>query len=478
MTVVATLCISSAAHAQRQQCVEFSEDGWQCAMREAAGKSQGNEGAIAGAGANLPFGTEPDWFNNLRRQVGALQIADMNGDNLPDLVVGCYISNSFPPYPEWRNLIYYNTGTALEAQPSWVSADQVHTGDIQIADINNDTFPDILSVNGGSAHSRSVIYYGSATGPDNVSDVMLNNLTSSWNLSAAVFDIDHDSDLDIIITNQSGITGDNFRPLYLYRNNAGVIETTPSWHSDDAMISNGIDVGDYDGDGWEDLIIAKWVNFEAGIYKNINGTPQTLPVWTTGDDGGARGALIADIDDNGWNDVFFGYDPTRQYSNNSGTLAQAWESAAPFPSAQDIKLLDIDGDGDLDLAEAHFSTGRAHIYLSDNGTLPTAPTWTYDATQVANAIAFGDINGDDILDVAVGYSGDVSVRVFYGRPMNDCLPDVNQSGAVDADDLTAVILAWGPCPAPPATCDADVDDSGEVDADDLVAVILAWGPCP
>jgi hypothetical protein len=59
-----------------------------------------------------------------------------------------------------------------------------------------------------------------------------------------------------------------------------------------------------------------------------------------------------------------------------------------------------------------------------------------------------------------------------------CLPDVNGSGAVDADDLVAVILAWGPCPAPPATCEADVDASGEVDADDLVAVVLAWGACP
>jgi hypothetical protein len=58
-----------------------------------------------------------------------------------------------------------------------------------------------------------------------------------------------------------------------------------------------------------------------------------------------------------------------------------------------------------------------------------------------------------------------------------CPADVNGSGAVDADDLVAVVLAWGPCPAPPAACDADVDDSGVVDADDLVAVVLGWGAC-
>jgi hypothetical protein len=59
----------------------------------------------------------------------------------------------------------------------------------------------------------------------------------------------------------------------------------------------------------------------------------------------------------------------------------------------------------------------------------------------------------------------------------DCPADINNSGAVDVDDLIAVILSWG-CVNPPGPCDADVDGSGTVDVDDLIAVILAWGPCP
>ena len=41
-----------------------------------------------------------------------------------------------------------------------------------------------------------------------------------------------------------------------------------------------------------------------------------------------------------------------------------------------------------------------------------------------------------------------------------------------------VITAWGPCPAPPSSCLADVDGSGAVDVNDLVAVITNWGPVP
>jgi hypothetical protein len=46
---------------------------------------------------------------------------------------------------------------------------------------------------------------------------------------------------------------------------------------------------------------------------------------------------------------------------------------------------------------------------------------------------------------------------------------------VNVDDLIAIILAWGPCPTPPAACPADVNQSGAVDVDDLIMVILNWG---
>jgi hypothetical protein len=58
----------------------------------------------------------------------------------------------------------------------------------------------------------------------------------------------------------------------------------------------------------------------------------------------------------------------------------------------------------------------------------------------------------------------------------DCPADINNSGAVDVDDLIAVILSWG-CVNPPGPCPADVNASGMVDVDDLIVIILAWGPC-
>jgi hypothetical protein len=82
--------------------------------------------------------------------------------------------------------------------------------------------------------------------------------------------------------------------------------------------------------------------------------------------------------------------------------------------------------------------------------------------------------GDDRDDANDIYAQNINVDGSLGLP-----GDVNSSGFVDVDDLVAVILGWGACPAPPTFCEADVAPppagDGEVDVDDLVAVILNWG---
>lgn len=49
--------------------------------------------------------------------------------------------------------------------------------------------------------------------------------------------------------------------------------------------------------------------------------------------------------------------------------------------------------------------------------------------------------------------------------------DISLNGAVDIDDLLAIVSSWGVC----SGCPADIDGSGVVDIDDLLAVINYWG---
>jgi len=435
LAIVSVAWLPRATLAQETR-LEISDDGQEVVLL----RPDPTDGTVTMRGDDVYYGTAPDWQNTIRRQVGGLQVADVNNDGWPDVIVGCYISNSYPPYTDWENLIYYNTGGQLEANASWVSTDEVSTGDVQVGDINGDGYPDIFSANGGSSMSPSVIYWGSATGPSTSPGWSSQEPGAAWNNYAILFDFDHDNDLDVFTANQGNNPSDPYRPMYGFINNNGTLPTVPGWQSAETSIQNFLAFADYNGDGWEDLAVSKWANFQSGIYKNLNGVLQTTPGWTTGNTDTDKGVAWADVDKNGWPDLALGHSPTLLYGNTAGSLTPVWNSTAAYFGHSDLRFCDVNRDGDPDLAEVHFSNGMTNIYLNRNGALDSAPTWSYDASPVGTALAFGDINGDRWPDLVIGYSGQPCVVVFYAQPPIT-LGDLNCDGVVNFGDINPFVLA-------------------------------------
>lgn len=450
--------------------IEISDDGHEAVVVDLSEPA----GGVAGVSA-VPYGAAPDWANALRRQVGALQAVDMNGDDLVDVVAGVYHSDSFPPYDDWHNLIYYNIGGALEADPSWISDDEVSTGDIQVALLNGDAYPDVFAANGGFAMDPSVIYFGGPGGPATAPGWSSAEPGNAWNNYALPYDLDHDGDVDVITANQGNSQFDPYRPIYVFRNTGGALATVPDWQSAESSIQNGLSMADFDGNGWEDLAVSKWSNFESGVYANGAAGLHASPSWTTGDTDTDKGVGWADVDGNGWPDLALGHDPTQLFANDAGALAPAWSASGSYFGHSELRFTDVDGDGDQDLAEVHFSNGHVNIYLNEAGVLSTAPSWTYDAPSVGTAIAFGDISGNGRLDLIVGTSGEPSIVVFYAEDLAPCPGDADGNGQVDVTDLLGLLGAWG-------TSNPDYDiapagGDGIVNVADLLALLAAWGPC-
>lgn len=471
----AMVAIPSAGDAgdRRDVRIEVSADGHETAILDGAA----NSGTVTAIGNRVPYGDAPDWDNDLRRQIGGLQVADMNGDGLPDVVAGLYQSNSFPPYESWHNTIYFNIGGELEASPSWISDDEVSTGDIQVGDIDGDGHLDVFSANGGFAMAPSVIYFGGEDGPSTSPGWSSTEPGNAWNNAALLVDLDGDGWLDVVTANQGNSQQDPFRPMFVFRNTDGSLATTPSWQSAESSIQNFLDAGDYDGNGTLDIAVSKWVNWETGIYENVGGTLQTSPAWTTGLDDSDRGVAWSDIDQDGHLDLVVGEDPTVLYANDGDDLAVAWQADAPYFGHQDLLVADITGDGYDDVIEVHFANGHVNIYLNNAGVLDTEPSWTFDSPGVGTAVAVGDINGNGFPDLVVGNSGDPSIYVFYhqGAPAS-CQGDLSGDGAIDGSDLALLLADWGQC-GDPGDCPADLDGSGTVDGADLAAMLAAWGPC-
>ncbi|NLG44072.1 MAG: hypothetical protein GX547_12550 [Phycisphaerae bacterium] len=443
-------------------------------------EASATDGTVVTRGGGVPYGTSPDWQNTLRRQVSGLVIADVNGDNWNDLIVGCYQSQSYPPYPDWENLIYFNVGGELEAEPSWISSDEVHTNDVAVGDLNGDGFPDIFSANGGSAFSPSRIYWGSATGPSTTPGWTATLPMASWATAVALFDVDNDEDLDVMTTNQ-GVSPLPFRPMYMFYNNGSGPASSPGWQSAEESIQSAVAAGDYNNDGWIDIAVSKWSNgFESGIYHNAGGSLQTTPIWTTGVSDTDKGVAWADVDGNEWLDLALGHDPTRLYSNTGGALSLTWSAVGTHFGHQDLKFCDVDRDGWPDLAEIHFSNGKVQIYRNNAGVLDASPTWVYDSPAAGTAIAFGDINGDGWHDLAAGFSGQPCISIFYAQPPALEVGDLNCDGRINVFDIDPFVLALTDETGYAAEypyCDwhlADINGDGSVnvfDIDPFVAVL-------
>lgn len=446
--VIAATGAAVAAPQGDERRVEISDDGHAAVVIE-----QESAATILVRSDEVPYGSEPDWQNDLRVQVGGLQAADVNDDGLVDVIAGCYKSNSYPPYDDWENLIYFNVGGELEANPSWISADEVSTGDIQVAHLNDDPYPDIFAGNGGFAMSPSVIYYGGPDGPSTTPGWSSND--NAWNNYALPVDIDNDGDIDIVTANQGNSDVDPYRPMYMFRNDNGVIGTTPAWQSLEWSIQGFLAAGNFNDDEWIDIAVSKWVNFESAVYLNSGAGLSITPGWTTGDDDSDKGVAWADVDGDGWDDLALGHDPTLLYQNTGGgALTPVWSSTDTYFGHSDIRFVDVDGDGDEDLADIHFSNGHVNIYLNRDGVLDSAPTWSYDCSHVGTAIAFGDINGNGRPDLVVGNSGNPSIMVFYAADP-DCVGDLNGDGTTDLADLGVLLASY------------DVDGGGDLNGDGI-----------
>lgn len=119
-------------------------------------------------------------------------------------------------------------------------------------------------------------------------------------------------------------------------------------------------------------------------------------------------------------------------------------------------------------------------YGSNSGFWNDLPSWSQWPALIEWS---ADCDEDGLVDYGQIIAGDREDTDADGIPdccelgggCEPCRSDVDGDGTVQAEDLAAVLFAWG-MPGGRAGA-ADVDRDGDVDGSDLAAILGEWGPC-
>lgn len=397
--------------------------------------------------ASIEFPPEPDWTGSPMGRFGTgCALRDLDGDNLPDLVVANGNDMARQPLVVYRNL-----GGTFPDTPTWTSADVDYHGHLDLADVDGDGNLDCavavyIGAGGFGTPGRVKLYQGHGDGT--FSDYPTwTSAATFYCFSVAFGDVNMDGRPDLACV--AGESYNRIREKYrVFRNVGGALETTPYWQSADVRAGLDVTWGDVNGDGLLDLAFAGTSNGLPAdpneVYLGTGTTLQATPSWQSQDGRYYANTLcLGDANGDGWLDLAVadnnqmtggvGYGRVKLFLNNGvGVLGTNPVWTSDFDGyGSHVSFGDADADGDMDLVAGSW-WGAVRIYPNDRGIYPTIPGWESATESVIENIVWEDVSGDGLATgLTALFTGNGSRR-FFTLP---CRPVRVQSVEVDGVPL-------------------------------------------
>lgn len=329
-------------------------------------------------------------------------------------------------------------------QPDWqsVAGGKYATG-LWIADMNNDSWKDLVVANGNDMARQSVeIYYNNGDGTFPTSPQWQSD-DIDYHGHLCCGDLDKNGFLDIVTSVYIGAAGFNDSgKIKIYYNYTGEPQKTPAFTSI-PMYSFSCTLGDADGDGDLDIAAACGEMYNnkpdfAKIFFNNNGTFNSQPQWQSQNAFGGMDAAFSDIDHNGFLDLLLGCEsfPNALFTSDSlGYIAQtpAWQSTESIYT----NSLIIANNG-INPAFAVFTNnnqlggdGKNNKY-EFNLPLPanSSAVWQSNTFTYNSGVTLADVNNDDTLDLIFGGWWE-PMRIALGTTNGFAMP-VNYSSSTSS----------------------------------------------
>jgi VCBS repeat protein len=264
-------------------------------------------------------------------------VADLNRDSIPDLLVSNYWSNGID--------VYFGKGR-LRFESGVPYATATHGGPSLIADVDRDGVPDVVSLSFGSGNPVRVhVFHGRADGTLSPKTTFDTELANGASASARMIG----GALEILVNERSG--------------HLGILHYTDGSLSVSKLSAGpGLDLGstfaDVNGDGIADIVDTQdpGIDVRESIYVTL--------------------------------------------ANSDGTFRERVQLAQPrkvaFPV--EVRVRDIDGDGHADLIVADFRATNLYSFRG-TGRGDFAAGVPIDAGGPVNSFAIADVDGDGRPDI-------------------------------------------------------------------------------
>ena len=364
---------------------------------------------------------------------------DMNGDGRPDLLSGAYwYENPGPQGGEWKRRQYREAGIRGE----FVS----DCGEWTI-DVNHDGYPDVVT----AGWMTNGIFWWENPGP-NGTEWKKHFITDSYDSEGGwMADINGDGQPDLIFAhyNHSGILWIDFSGKEPKVHHVGSREPgVPNDRSSSLgwQDGHGTGVADIDGDGKADILTPY------GWFRQIDADTDQWewhPDWKLGDAGFP--IIGYDVLNNGKTDIIYGQGHSYGIYWLEQVVAQKGDGATrtwvkhtvdeSFSQVHALKMVDIDGDGQLELLAGKRYRGHngndpgsydplvVYYYKIDRktGEFTRYPISVNGTAAAGTQFITMDLDGDGDLDIAT--AGKSGVHFFENKKI-DLVPKAQREKEV------------------------------------------------
>ena len=372
-----------------------------------AAYSSGMVGVLLGLG-NGSFAEQTTYSTGEGNTVNSLTLGDVNNDNILDIVVAKSSSKSVGIFLGKGNGMFENQrtqSTSLKSDPAYVA----------LADLNNDTVLDFVVTYVYSNYITIAFGHGDGSSGDQMT---YSTGPGSYPTSMALADLNNDTFLDIVIAN----SGSRNNVLVLLQYNRGTLATEVTFASGSGSHLRSAAVADFDQNGILDIIVASSGTKNVGILLGHgNGSFLRETVYSIGSDSHPQSIAIGSFNNDDYLDIVVANsgsnDTVILLGNSHGTFdLQSTPGFQSIFAPVVVAVADFNHDGQAEILVAFNDTDTLIIRETYTpGSLTEAVTYPISKESYLNSVILGNLNSDNILDIVVADSKMDNVQIFLGQ---------------------------------------------------------------